>query len=108
MCGRSLLADKKKKHVFFNAIRATPLDDEQSDLTEHSSEGTSARGGYLVWCCMKSRLENRHDGHVEEEQDARVDVHWPIMAGVEVEVKGRRAVSRNDDVLQPKEPKEEQ
>lgn len=57
---------------------------------------------------MKSCLENSHDGHVEEKQYPRVDVHWPIIAGIKDEVKGRRAVSRNDDVLQPKESKEEQ
>lgn len=73
------------------------LDDEQSHLTR-----------YLVGCCMKSGLEDGHDGHVEEEQDSRVDVHRPIMAGVQVEVKGRRAVSWDDDVLQSKESKQEQ
>lgn len=57
---------------------------------------------------MESCLEDRHNGHVEEKQNPRVDVHWPIMAGVKVKVKGRRAVPWYDDVFQPKESEQEQ
>lgn len=80
-----------------------PLDEEQLYMCRNNMGG-----GYLGRCGMKSCLENSHDGHVEEKQYPRVDVHRPIVAGIQVEVKGRRAVSWNDDVLQPKESKQEQ
>lgn len=57
---------------------------------------------------MKSCLEDSHNGHVEEKQNPRVDVHRPIMAGIKVKVKGRRAVSWYDDVLQAKESEQKQ
>lgn len=52
---------------------------------------------------MKSCLENSHNGDVEEKQYPRVDINWPIVTGIKVEVIGGRAVSWNDDVLQSKE-----
>ena len=57
---------------------------------------------------MTGRLEDNGDGHVEEEEYSRVDVNGPVVAGVKVELVGGGAVSRDDDVLQTKEPGREE
>lgn len=57
---------------------------------------------------MTSRLDNSCYGNVEEEQYSWVDINWPIMICIKVEVIGRGAVPWYDDVLQTKESRQEQ
>lgn len=80
-----------------------PLYDKQSHQAKHNFGKHQSEVGYLVGCSMKSCLENSHNGDVEEEQYPRVDINWPVVTGIKVEVIGGRAVSGDDDVLQSKE-----
>lgn len=57
---------------------------------------------------MTGCLENGGDGDVEEEQYSRVDINRPVVAGIKVELVWRGAVSWDDDVLQTKEPGQEE
>lgn len=50
-------------------------------------------------CSMTLRLENSCQSYVEEEEDSWTDINGPIIAEVELELVGRRAVSSSDDVL---------
>lgn len=52
---------------------------------------------------MTSCSEDGHYGSVEQEEDSWVDINWPIMTAVQIEVIGQAAVSWYDDVLQTKE-----
>lgn len=72
----------------------------------NSQYGTGSRG-YLVWCSMTSCLQNSCYGNVKEQQYSWVDINWPVMVAIEVEVVGRGAVSWYDDILQAKESTEE-
>lgn len=53
---------------------------------------------------MTSCPENSCYGNVEEEQYSWVDINWPVMVSIKIEVIGQGAVPWYDDVLQTKEP----
>lgn len=68
--------------------------------------GTKRSGRYLVWRCVTPCLQDSCYSNVKQQQYSWVDVNWPIVVSVEVEVIRWGAVSRYDDVLQTKESPE--
>lgn len=63
---------------------------------------------HLVRVAMTVTVDFQQNSHrdVQEEKNARIDVHWPVMLHVEGDVK-RRTVSRLYYILQAKESKAE-
>lgn len=55
---------------------------------------------------MTSCSENSHYGSIEQKEDSWVDINWPVMTAVQIEVIGQGAVSWYDDVLQTKESRQ--
>lgn len=61
---------------------------------------------YHVRASVTSCSENSHYGSIEQKEDSWVDINWPVMTAVQIEVIGQGAVSWYDDVLQTKESRQ--